>query len=237
MARVEIERIQIRLKELGLYAGRADGVMSPGGPTEKALKAFQKINGLDPDGIAGPKTKAKLWPEAMPIRDYVPPFPAPAAAREWPRQVDVPDVFGPAGGPRATAGTVILPIPFRLAWALDTEIKKYSCNDAVAVPMAAIWNAAVAHYGESEFRRLRLDLFGGCYANRPMRGGSRPSMHAFGIAYDVDPEHNQLKWTRDRASLDGAEYDPFWRIVEAQGAVSLGRVANFDWMHFQFARL
>jgi hypothetical protein len=28
-----------------------------------------------------------------------------------------------------------------------------------------------------------------------------------------------------------------WRIIEGEGAVSLGRARNFDWMHWQFARL
>lgn len=236
MTKEQIERVQRRLAELGLYKGSIDGIA--GGQTDKAIRAFQRLNGLNPDGIVGPKTSEELFDEApLPIRDYVPPFPAPIAANTWPRQKDVPSFFGPAGGSRATAGRVTLPIKFRLAWDLDEQIGSFKCHDLVAAPMEAIWNQTVQHYGEQRFRELRLDLFGGCYANRPMRGGSRPSMHAYGIAYDVDPEHNQLKWTRDRATLDDAAYDPFWRIVEATGAVSLGRVANFDWMHFQFARL
>ena len=32
-------------------------------------------------------------------------------------------------------------------------------------------------------------------------------------------------------------YEPFWRIVEGEGLLSLGRTRNFDWMHFQAARL
>jgi hypothetical protein len=54
---------------------------------------------------------------------------------------------------------------------------------------------------------------------------------------DWDPERNQLKWGRDRASLDASVYDFWWRTWEAEGWVSLGRSRNFDWMHVQAARL
>lgn len=236
MTKDQLKQVQTRLAALGLYSGAIDGLN--GTKTDAAIKAFQRLNGLKPDGIVGPKTHAELFDvETLPIRDYVPPFEAPKAATAWPRQKDVPTFFGPAGSARATAGTVKLPFAFRLAWKLDDRINSFKCHDLVAPAFTKIWQDAASHYGEQQFRNLRLDLFGGCYANRPMRGGSKASMHAYGIAQDVDPEHNQLKWTRDLASLDAAVYDPFWRIVEAQGAVSLGRVANFDWMHFQFARL
>ena len=33
------------------------------------------------------------------------------------------------------------------------------------------------------------------------------------------------------------EYAAFWQFVEAEGAVSLGRARDYDWMHFQFATL
>ena len=85
--------------------------------------------------------------------------------------------------------------------------------------------------------RLGLDLFGGCFNYRPMRGGTALSMHSWGIAYDGDPERNQLRWGRDRAEFAKPAFDPFWAIVEAHGAVSLGRARNYDWMHFQFANL
>ena len=91
--------------------------------------------------------------------------------------------------------------------------------------------------GEERFRALRLDRFGGCYNYRPMRGGSALSTHAWGAAVDLDPERNQLTWGADKAAFAAPEYEAFWQIVEAHGAVSLGRSRNRDWMHFQFARL
>jgi hypothetical protein len=100
-----------------------------------------------------------------------------------------------------------------------------------------IWTRTLEHYGLEEIQRLRLNLFGGCLEVRKKRGGSGWSMHAYGIAWDVDPDRNALRMTRDDATLDGPEYDAFWQFVYDEGAISLGKERNFDWMHFQFARL
>ncbi len=86
-------------------------------------------------------------------------------------------------------------------------------------------------------QRLRLDLFGGCLNVRKMRGGSSYSMHSWGIAVDLDPIRNKFRWDSRRASFARKEYLPFWEIVENHGATSLGLERDFDWMHFQFARL
>ena len=43
--------------------------------------------------------------------------------------------------------------------------------------------------------------------------------------------------TDPEAVFSGPEYDAFWSIVEKEGAFSLGRERNYDWMHFQFATL
>jgi hypothetical protein len=58
----EVIRIQTRLRELGFYAGPADGVF--GGGTGSAVKAFQRSLGLIADGIVGEGTWKKLFPNA-----------------------------------------------------------------------------------------------------------------------------------------------------------------------------
>ncbi len=52
--------LQVKLKDRGYDLGKwgADG--DYGAQTEKAVKQYQKDNGLNPDGICGPKTWAKL---------------------------------------------------------------------------------------------------------------------------------------------------------------------------------
>lgn len=166
--------------------------------------------------------------------------PAPGQAdggAQWPTQANMESFYGPAGGPRCTAGTVRFPFAHKLAWNTSDQVNTFRCNELIAPAFQAVFDEAAKHYGEAEYRRLRLDLFGGCFNNRNMRGGSRKSTHAYGAAIDLDPEQNQLKWGRDRASFARPEFLPFWRIVEAQGLVSLGRIRDFDWMHFQGARL
>ena len=54
----EVRNIQKRLKELGYYTGSVDGDF--GTATDKAVKAFQKANGLTADGKIGPKTMEAL---------------------------------------------------------------------------------------------------------------------------------------------------------------------------------
>ena len=54
----EVKAIQERLQERGLYHGDIDGIY--GSQTQKAVKAFQKQQGLTQDGIAGPATLKKL---------------------------------------------------------------------------------------------------------------------------------------------------------------------------------
>ncbi|MCR5502486.1 MAG: serine hydrolase [Lachnospiraceae bacterium] len=54
-----VKTLQTALKEQGYYSGKIDGVYGKG--TVKAVKAFQRKNGLKADGIAGPPTQAKLY--------------------------------------------------------------------------------------------------------------------------------------------------------------------------------
>tara|TARA_R110002074_G_scaffold125024_1_gene261862 strand:- start:12013 stop:12813 length:801 start_codon:yes stop_codon:yes gene_type:complete len=166
---------------------------------------------------------------------------APAASASsktvFPRQRDIVSFYGAAGSAAATAGKVQLPISFVIAWNTDQKVSRFSCHKLIAPTFQKVFEEAVAHYGESEYRRLRLDQFGGCYNNRKMRGGKSKSTHAYGVAVDLDPTNNQLRWNNRQASFARTEFIPFWNIVEAHGLVSLGRARDFDWMHFQGVRL
>jgi hypothetical protein len=191
------------------------------------------------DGWAGKRTRAALDAALDRARDAVPPAtPAPAsAAFASPLQARLTDVFGPAGHADCTAGRCELPFPFIIAWDPTQMVTRFSCHRMVAPALTSIFAAAATHYGRAQFEDLGLHRFGGCFNYRPMRGGLNLSTHAWGIAVDLDPERNQLRWDSGRARLAKPDAAAFWAIVEAHGAVSLGRKRNFDWMHFQFATL
>jgi hypothetical protein len=232
-AGVMIERIQRRLAELGIDPGPIDGRMGP--KTKAAIRAFQRLHGLTADGIAGPRTQAALWPTPIPERDSDPPDPVPAQSKPvWPRQQDVASFFG-APGKRQVM--LELPFPMRLAWDKRQPIKRFSIHELVHDSAARAFARIAEEYDEAQRQALGIDLFGGCLNVRPMRGGTRLSMHAWGIAIDFDPARNQLRWGRDKARLALPDANRLWQIWEAEGWVSLGRTRNFDYQHVQAARL
>lgn len=55
----EVKQLQTELKKLGYYNGKIDGIFGNG--TLKAVKTFQRRNGLKEDGIAGQQTQQKLY--------------------------------------------------------------------------------------------------------------------------------------------------------------------------------
>lgn len=64
----EIKNLQSRLLTLGYYTGDIDGQF--GAVTKDAVLTFQRINGLDADGIVGGETRALLFSsEARPFRE------------------------------------------------------------------------------------------------------------------------------------------------------------------------
>jgi len=159
---------------------------------------------------------------------------APAPRTTWPRQVDVPKVFGAVG----TNQTVILtPWQMELAWDSGVKTRKISLHEKVAPSAMRALDRIYRHYGDAGIRDLGLHKFGGSLNVRKMRGGDSYSMHSWGIAIDFDPDRNQLRWDHTKARLAKPDAKVFWDIWESEGWVSLGRERDFDWMHVQAARL
>lgn len=257
---IDIRSIQTALKQAGYYTGPIDGDFG-GGSQAAAVKAIVALGvnargwgeprlivgatqwmllraGYSPgnvDGYAGPDTALALerWQDKQ--RDVV--LPAAAVAHQpstFPRQKDMAAFYGAPGTNHVSLN---LPYPMRIAWNKSQTVNRITINAKCADSAGRAFKRALDVYGLTRLQQLGLDLFGGCYANRPMRGGTSLSTHAFACAIDMDPENNQLRWNSDRARMARPEYSGFLDAFEAEGWISLGRERNFDWMHLQAARL
>lgn len=190
---------------------------------------IQRQVGADADGIPGPAT-ARAIMEKLGIQ---PP------SHDWPSQAEVRSGHSIFGRPGDEGNLVSIQFPYimRLAWEPERTVSATRCHKLIAEPLVRIFRGALDYYGMEKIRQLGLDLYGGCFNDRAIIGGKATSMHAWGIAVDLDPDRNGLNVHAPAAVFSGKEYEAFWDIVEAEGAVSLGRERDYDWMHFQFATL
>ncbi|MCO6149049.1 M15 family metallopeptidase [Flavobacterium sp. NRK1] len=129
--------------------------------------------------------------------------------------------------------SIQLPYPMRLAWDLNTTVKTMRCHRLVADKFKAVFTDLLAYYGYEKIKELGIDLFGGCFNFRAMRGGSDWSRHSWGIAIDLDPLRNKLKESKRTARFARPEYKPMIDIFYKHGFVSLGVEKDYDWMHFE----
>jgi len=212
-----VAMLQLLCKGLAIAVGRIDGLWGP--QTEYAC-----------DMLAYHHEHGRLPP---PFRDETP---LDVNPNGWPRQTEAELIrhYGEIGKNQTM---LTLPYPHRLAWDLRKTVKKFSCHEKVHDSALRVLQRVLSHYGPERIPELRLDRWAGCLNERKMRGGTRWSLHAWGIAIDYDSEFNGYNWGRDRATLAQPEYDPWWRFWEEEGWVSLGRTRNFDWMHVQAAKL
>ncbi len=119
---------------------------------------------------------------------------------------------------------VSLPFSLRLSWDPSRAITQMTCHRRVTRAFASVFSC-IQERGLQD----RITSFGGCFAFRPQRTGSKLSAHCWGIAIDLNPESNQ----------QGAPGNMDTGVVE------IFRHAGFEWggdwrgktrdpMHFQF---
>jgi hypothetical protein len=126
-----------------------------------------------------------------------------------------------------------LPYPMRIAWDTKHTATSMMCHHLVAPNFISVFKDLLTHYGIEKIKELGIDLFGGCFNFRKMRGGDEWSTHSWGIAIDLDPDRNLLKETKKTARFARPEYKPMIDIFYKHGFQSLGVEKDFDWMHFQ----
>lgn len=132
--------------------------------------------------------------------------------------------------------TISLPYKMRLAWARNQYITKVQVHRLLVERFIAVFTDILNYYGYEEIVRLGLDLYGGCFNYRLMRGSTKNlSKHSWAIAWDLDPDRNLLHETAKTARFARPEYKAMIDIWYKHGFFSLGREKNYDWMHFETA--
>jgi len=186
------------------------------------------------DGYSGPQTEQayeewKAKASGKPVDNWRDKF-------ELPDDDIQREIVSVYGNPGSNQTRLILPYKMIIAWNTKQTVSSMRCHEKVADKFEEGFKKVLSAYGPNKIHELGLDLYGGCLNVRKKRGGSTWSSHAWGIAVDIDPARNRLRWKKDRAQLAKPEYEEWWRIWESVGAVSLGRERNYDWMHVQFMK-
>lgn len=151
----------------------------------------------------------------------------------WPNQ-DFPSMTAFYGNVGENQTQLLLPYPMRLSWEPAKTVRKITCHSKVHDSLKQILSDILVHYGSmDEISKARMDLFGGCLNVRKVRNGTTWSIHSWGTAIDLDPEHNGLNMHREQASMPSEVI----AIFESEGWVSLGHARDYDYMHFQAATL
>lgn len=155
-----------------------------------------------------------------------------------PLQTECTQFYG-RPGPEVEARLTSAPIPFsmRLDWDRATTTNRLRVHQKCAPALTAALTAVHKQYGLPRMQQLGLDLYGGGFALRKMRGGTKWSMHAYGCAIDLNPGPNGLKVRCPDALFCKPEYADFLDIMEEHGWLSALRMWGADAMHFQMARL
>jgi hypothetical protein len=130
-------------------------------------------------------------------------------------------------------GDVILPYPMRIAWDKERKVEHIRCHKLIIPNVTQALTDVLSEYGYDKIVELGIDLYGGMFNYRKKIGGNVLSMHAWGLAIDLDPENNQLRWGRDRASFAKPEYKPLLEAFYKNGFINLGVEKNYDYMHFE----
>jgi LysM repeat protein len=150
---------------------------------------------------------------------------------------EVNEIFGkPNKSGTGYITTITLPYPMKLAWDTSKVVKTIKCHKLIADALLNVFTDILNYYGLKKIQELGIDLFGGCFNYRLIRGGSKLSRHSWAVAIDLHPEKNGLKWTSKKAIFAKPEYKPMIDIFYKYGFISLGKERDFDWMHFEIGK-
>jgi hypothetical protein len=147
------------------------------------------------------------------------------------------NIYGQPNQSGTYLASASIPFKLKLAWDENTTVSKIRCHKIEVPRVEKIFKEIFDFYGQEKISDLHIDRFGGCFNFRQMRGGSDWSKHSWGCAIDLDPNRNLLKENAKTARFARPEYKTMIDIFESNGWGSLGRLRDYDWMHFEPMRV
>lgn len=137
-------------------------------------------------------------------------------------------------GDQSNLTVITLPYPMRIAWDKSKTVTKIQCHKHISQNLTNVFKDILAEYGIDKIKELGIDLFGGCFNVRLMRGSTtKMSRHSWGIAIDLDPDRNALKTKKPEAQFSKPEYQKMIDIFYRHKFISYGVEKDYDWMHFE----
>ena len=128
-------------------------------------------------------------------------------------------------------GVVTLPFPLRLSWDLKSEITRLNVNSDMAEDLVNAMNEMLSKIGYTAINVCGLDITGGCYNRRKIRGGTKWSSHSWGTAIDINPLANPMGKSAKRTLFGtDARYLAAAKILHNHGFRTLAT----DTMHWQW---
>ena len=145
--------------------------------TKDRIKTIQSRIGVTVDGFWGPESIAACKRH---LRDFMP-SPSP-----WPKadQASLSDFYGKAGDESKLVNLDVDGLGLKYE---GKPVKTVRCHGKVAESLKRVLTALSKSHPDI------VAQYAGCFNNRPMRGGSLPSLHARGAAIDLAPDTNQNK--------------------------------------------
>lgn len=137
------------------------------------------------------------------------------------------------GKPGTNIVSMILPYKMRIAWDLKTSVSTMQCHKLMVSRFTDVFKDLLDHYGYAQIKEFGIDIFGGCYNYRQMRGGTSWSRHSWGIAIDLDPGRNGLKTPWLKSNFSKPLYAPMIEIFYRHDFFNLGKEKGYDAMHFE----
>jgi len=187
--------------------------------TRKEIEILQDRTGAEPDGFWGPKSitacKRHLL-GMMPI-----PHPAPRSDEKS------LSIFYGRAGDESKLERMNFPIPMFYG---GQPVKSTRVHRKCIPSLLDVFVEIQELYGHDKRIMKAATTYDGCFNNRAMRGGSRPSLHARAAAIDLDAGNNG---NRSHWPLAATLPIEIMEVFSRHGWLSAGAFWSRDAMHFQ----